>query len=107
MLRRGRTLISSHFPNALADGSGGDIAFSVSSHGWGRATRGFLRAEKFSGEGDAGYGKPSSAFAQWGSWQRAEHPWRGPATLALHQSLGPLWDWARLQIISTKAFTGP
>lgn len=43
MLRRRWTLIGSHFLNALADGSGGDIAFSASSQGQGRAVRGLHR----------------------------------------------------------------
>lgn len=43
MLRRGWTLISSHFLNALADRSRGDGAISISGHGWDRATRDGLR----------------------------------------------------------------
>lgn len=43
MLRRGWTLISSHFLNALADGSREDVAFPVSSHRQGRAAGGLCR----------------------------------------------------------------
>lgn len=75
VLRRGQTLISSHFLNALADGSGGDGAIPVSGQGWDRAARGLQWAGKFGGEGNAGCRQPSSALACWGGWQRVEHPW--------------------------------
>lgn len=39
VLRRGWTLIGSHFLNALAGGSGGNIVFPKSSHRGGRAAR--------------------------------------------------------------------
>lgn len=66
VLRRGWTLISSHFPNALADGSRGHGALSVSGHKrW---------AEKFRGEGKAGC---RSHPLPWGGWSipgQRHHP---------------------------------
>lgn len=73
VLRRGWTLISSHFPNALADGSRGHGALSVSGHKrW---------AEKFRGEGKAGC-------------RNHPLPWGGCATTLSAPALGPSWDQA-------------
>lgn len=106
VLRRRWTLIGSHFLNALADGSGGDIAFSASSQGQGRAVRGLHRLRNSVVKATLGVeshplpsltGRLAASGASLG----------GPATLALHPLLGPFWEQAPLQTIFTNAFTGP
>lgn len=106
VLRRGRTLIGSHFLSALADGSGGDVAFSVAGHGWGRITRGLRGLRNSVAKVTLGAGShPLSSLA--GDAGSEQASLGGPATLALHQLLGPLRDRAPLLTIFTKAFIGP
>lgn len=106
VLRRGRTLISSHFLNALADGSGGDGAIPVSGQGWDRATRGLHGLRNSVVRATLGAGShplpwlAGEAGSEWSIPGESYLPVSAPA-------LGPFWDQAPLGTAFTTAFTGP